>query len=212
MSHDTHDQNKGLETADTAPSRMRVLAYALLGYLLVACIGGFFLYGIGDTEQPAASSAASAIENRNGASFPPAAYFTDSTNLNLINEQIQLGNLHMAADRVELATVLGTFPEIRIIFLDPSILKNEDHVTLIRQQFELGKMIVGLRTPHAELSQKLELTPQSPELTQSETINSVIWISGWYLDENGSPVEIVATWDQFPTMLTTLHALPLSPQ
>ncbi|MFT5193690.1 MAG: hypothetical protein ACI85U_000695, partial [Candidatus Promineifilaceae bacterium] len=197
MSHDKHDQNKGLETADTAPSRIRVIGYALLSYLLVACVVYFFLYGLGGLESTGEDLSAVVVDDQDTGNFPPAAYFISPTNLNLIPEQIQLGNLHSAADPVELATKLGTFPEIRIIFIDGLILENEEYTALLSKQFEAGKMIVGLRTSHAQLSQTLGLSPQLPDLSQSKKVNSVIWVSAWYLDQNGEPAEISQSWEQF---------------
>ena len=47
MSDETHDQNQGLETPDTAPSRGRVVGLALIMYALVACIGYIFIYQLG---------------------------------------------------------------------------------------------------------------------------------------------------------------------
>lgn len=211
MSDEKHDQNKGLETPDTAPSIMRVIAYGIMGYLLVACIGGFFFYGIdvsdngGSQQSDDASQVIRSAQSTGG--FSPSAYFSDSNSLGLISEQISLGNLHVAADQAELATVLGTFPEIRIIFIDPSVLENEAYVTLLKSHFEAGKMIVGLRTSHALLSQKLGLSPQAAELSLDEKTGAVVWISGWYLDEDGEPAEIVQAWDQYPSMLTNLHIL-----
>ncbi|MEM7346920.1 MAG: hypothetical protein AAF485_21995 [Chloroflexota bacterium] len=213
MSDEKHDQNKGLETPDTAPSIMRVIAYGLLGYLLVACIGGFFFYGIDISRDSSfEDSNAQVIVGQSTGSYPPAAYLTNSASLNLIPQQIQLGNLHVASDATELATVLDTFPEAQIIFIDDPVLNDETKVSLLNQQFEDGKMIVGLRTSHARLSQALGLTPQMSDLSQAERIDSVIWISGWYRDEDGELREIVDTWDQFPTMMTTVHILADSSQ
>ena len=212
MSDEKHDQNQGLETPDTAPSRMRVIAYAIMGYVLVACIGGFFLYGIDVSDNSSAEPVAPAVSNQGTSSFPPSGYFSNTTNRNLIPQQISLGNLHLATNPTELASVLGTFPETQIIFIDPSTLDNEEYVDLLKSQFESGKMIVGLRTPHALLSEKLGFTPQLPELTLSETASSVIWISAWYLDEDGQPAEIAQSWDQFPSMLTNLHILAQASQ
>ena len=212
MSDEKHDQNQGLETPDTAPSRIRVIAYALMGYLLVACIGGFFFYGIDVADNSSQPSSAPISSNQSTGSFPPSGYFSDANSLGLISEQISLGNLHVAANPTELATVLGTFPEIRIIFTDRSVLENDAHVELLKSQFESGKMIVGLRTSHALLSEKLGFTPQLPDLTLDETASSVIWISAWYLDDNGQPAEISQSWDQYPSMLTNLHILAQTPQ
>lgn len=213
MSDEKHDQNQGLETPDTAPSRIRVIAYALMGYLLVACIGGFFFYGIDVSDNSGGNQSSVPIgSNQSTGSFPPSGYFSNATNLNLIPEQISLGNLHLATDSTELATVLGTFPETRIIFTDQSVLEDDEHVELLRSQFESGKMIVGLRTSHALLSQKLGFTPQLPDLTLDETASSVIWISAWYLDEDGQPAELAQSWDQYPSMLTNLHILAQTPR
>ncbi|MFK7801406.1 MAG: hypothetical protein AB8G95_07235 [Anaerolineae bacterium] len=216
MSNDTHDQNKGLETPDTAPSRMRVIAYALVGYLLVACVGYFFLYGIGIEDDRAgidsSDSLLSDVNGSNSGSFPPAAYLVSSGNSNLISEQIQLGNLQEATNQVELATVLGTYPRIRIIFIDDAVLANEAQLELVKEQFDAGKMIVGLRTSHAKLSQALGLPNQLPDLEQAEKATAVIWISAWYTDENGDPAEISQSWDQFPTMMSSLHILAKTPQ
>ncbi len=217
MSNDTHDQNKGLETLDTAPSRMRVIAYALLGYLLVACVGYFFLYGIDVSDETnaaieGADVVATSAFGENTGSFPPAAYLINAENVNLIPAQIQLGNIHSASDREGLATVLGTFPRVRIIFIDESVLSNEDQVILIQEQFEAGKMIVAFRTTHEKLSQALGLSSELPDLAQDEKANSVIWVSGWYTDDDGNPAEISQGWEQFPTMMTTPHILARTPQ
>ena len=212
MSDEKHDQNQGLETPDTAPSRIRVIAYALMGYILVACIGGFFFYGIDVSDDTGNQPVAPSGPSQSTSSYPPSGYFSDATSRNLIPEQISLGNLHVATNPTELATVLGTFPETRIIFIDSSTLDNDEYVELLKSQLASGKMIVGLRTSHALLSQKLGFTPQLPELTLAETASSVIWISAWYLDEDGQPAEIAQSWDQYPSMLTNLHILAQSPQ
>lgn len=217
MSNDTHDQNKGLETPDTAPSRIRVIGFALLGYLLVACVGYIFFYGFGiSDERLAAADPNNASVNpsnrQNTGSFPPSAYLINSGNINLIPEQIQLGNLHEATNRVDLSTVLGTFPRVRIIFIDESVLANEEQLVLVKEQFEAGKMIVGLRTPHSKLSQALGMTPTLLDLDQQEKASSVIWMSAWYTDANGDLAEIAQSWEQFPTMMSSLHIFANTPQ
>ena len=216
MSNDTHDQNKGLETPDTAPSRFRVIAYALVGYLLVACVGYIFFYGFGISDERLAAadpnnSSVGAPAGQNSSGLPPSAYLNNSSNINLISEQLQLGNMHEATDRVELLTVLGTFPSIRIIFIDESVLANDEQLELIKEQFEAGKMIVGLRTTHSKLSNALGVSPELPDLDQQAKASSVIWISAWYTDVNGELAEISQSWEQFPTMMSALHILVNTP-
>ena len=206
MSHekDTHDQNQGLETQDTAPSRFRVLMFALVGYLVVACVGYIFFFGFSDENAAAVTPVPG---NQINSSFPPSAYIIEEFSENLIQEQIDLANIQGARDLVEFASILGTYPEINVIFVDSNVLDNPDIVNALNQQFEQGKVIVGLRTSHARMSEALDQNPMLEEIELYDRANSNIWISAWYLDEAGNPAEIVATYNQFLDMLTDMHEL-----
>jgi hypothetical protein len=191
---------------------MRVIAYGLLTYLLIACIGGFFFYGIDFSEEDVSRGDDSMGNIQNTGNYPPAAYLTDSASRSLIPEQVQLGNIHAASGAVELANVLGTFPTVSIIFVDESIFSSDENATLLKKNFESGKVIVGLRIPHTKLSQLLGFTPTLQDLSSEEKAKSVIWTTAFYLDENGDVNEAAESWDQFPTMMTRMHALAQSRQ
>lgn len=205
MSHekDTHDQNQVLETQDTAPSRFRILMFALVGYLVVACVGWIFFYGFSDDSQAAVTPIPDSPINP---AFPPSAYIIKEFSENLIQEQVDLANIQGARTLVEFAAILGTYPELKVVFVDANVLNDPEVADVLKQQFERGKVIVGLRTDHAVLADVLGQTPTLPEVEQFERSNSNIWISAWYLDADGNPAEIVKHYEQFSNMLNEVHA------
>ncbi|MEM8857715.1 MAG: hypothetical protein AAGD96_05310 [Chloroflexota bacterium] len=206
MTHekDTHDQNQVLETQDTTPSRFRVLMFALLGYLVVACVGYIFFFGFNDNNQVTVSPVP---ENLFNAAFPPSAYIIENFSENLIQEQVDLANIQGARDLVEFASILGTYPEIRVVFVDTNVLDNPEVVDTLQREFERGKVIVGLRTSHELLGDVLGQQAILEEVELYDRSNSNIWISAWVQNEDGEPIEISTSYDQFEDMLDEVHEL-----
>ncbi|MEM9773418.1 MAG: hypothetical protein AAF902_02475 [Chloroflexota bacterium] len=204
MSHekDTHNQNQVLETQDTVPSRFRVFMFALVGYLVVACVGWIFFYGFSGDGQAVVTPVPDSPINAN---FPPSAYIIEEFSENLIQEQVDLANIQGARDLVEFAAILGTYPQLDVIFIDANVLDNPEVVEKLKQQFDSGKVIVGLRTAHSVMADVVGQEPTLPDIELSDQVNSNIWISAWYLDDNGNPAEISTTYDQFSNMLSDVH-------
>ncbi len=204
---DKHDQNQGLETPDTAPSRGRVIGIAILTYAFIACTLYFFLYQPSEgIEEAAIQQELTATPLPKSDAYNKAIYYTSETNRLLIPEQIAFANLETAADTVALASTLGTYPEIELIFIDPRQVPDAD-TSWVRQQYDAGKIIVGLNIPHSELGDWLGVTTTQLDLTEDEARANVVWISAYYLAEDGTAKELVAPYSQFNTMLSTVHNL-----
>ena len=175
MQDETHNQNQGLDTPDTAPSRTRVIGIAILAYALVACMVFFFLYQPGESmEQSAIKQDQTPTPLANSGAFPKGLYYAPANGRLLIPEQIAFANLEPANDIVSSATALGTYPEINVIFVDPRQLANGDAAWL-RQQYDQGKVIVGLNIPHQTFGAWLDLSVMAADLDTETTRNSVSW-------------------------------------
>lgn len=210
MSHDTHDQNQGLDTPDTTPSIFRIIMYALIGYGLVSCVTWMFLYGF-DVSDRAEQIDQQAVLNEQALvnAFPPAVYFSDPFSPEVGQEQVQQLNLRSVESPAGLGTVLGNNTLIDLILVDESIFRDESNLIILEQQLKLGKTVVGLRIPHSEMSQLLSQTPSTPDLERDEVVDAAIWVSVWYTDEEGNIQDFSKAYPQFNLMLVDVH--PLAP-
>lgn len=203
---DTHDQNEGLDTPDTRPSIMRVIAYAILAYLLVACVTYGFLYGFDVSEQTEQAQQQAILQEQQVLNaFSPAAYFTDAFNPELTPEQVNQGNLRVVESPAELGSLLGTNTEIEMILVDEAVLRDEANLPILRQQVGLGKMVIGLRVPQSTLSEQLERSATAADLERDEVLNAAVWVSGWYTDGEGNSAELSSAYPQFLGMMADLH-------
>lgn len=206
MSDETHDQNQGLETPDTAPSRGRVIGLAIIMYALVACLGYVFIVqmgsavnldGIGDT--------AGDDEIANASPYPRAVYLAPQTGRLLIDEQIAYANLEVVTDTVSLATTLGNYPEIQVVFVDPRAISPEG-LPWLQQPYQTGKTLVAFNTSHSAFSQAVGLPAEFPDLPADEVDRRLLAISLHRLDpDTAGPIELAATYDQFDQLLTIVH-------
>ena len=179
---DTHDQNEGLDTLDTRPPVIRVIGFAILAYLLVACVVYGFLYGFDVSEQTEqAEQQAVIIDQQLAVAFSPAAYFSDAFKPELSPAQVQRGNLQLVESPAELGALLGTNTLIDIIVVDDAVMRDEANLLILRQQADLGRTIIGLRIPQSALSEQLDRPSSAPDLQRDEVVDAAIWISGWYL-------------------------------
>ncbi len=207
MSEESHEQNQGLETPDTAPSPRRVIGLALITYALVACAGYIFIYQLGASVnlgallegEPAAESRLTPGE------FARAIYLAPVESPLLIPDQIRFANLQVATDRVGLATALGNEPDIRLILIDPRMVDSAETVWL-RQQVGGGKTLVALNTSHAAFGAALGLTPMLPDVDPDAARSSLLTIS-LYRQDDGETRELAAPFDQFEVMLAQVHDL-----
>ncbi|MEM7803279.1 MAG: hypothetical protein AAF633_29080, partial [Chloroflexota bacterium] len=206
-----HDQNQSTETPDTAPSFVRVIGIAIVSYLVVACITYIFFYGFAPDlglnlpESSAAVEGESSGSSQGSGTFPQSAYFRSSPSSDLIDPQVRLANLSAVADVTELATLLGTNPDINIILIDHQMLPAADTM-FFQSRYANGDIIVGLRIPHAEMSDFLGIEPLEEGLTDEQRRDGVIWASVHYLEDD-LPVGFEKSYDQFPSFIAELHAI-----
>ena len=207
MTDERHDQNKGLETPDTAPSRGRVFGLAIIMYALVACIGYIFIYQLGAAVELGGGESfeSTPFNSVEGRSFERAIYLAPPENRLLIPEQIEFANLEVVTNQIELATALGNFPEIQIVFIDPEKV-SADEITFLRQFYEGGKTLIALNTPHSTFSQALGVEPAVQDLEPEEVRRSLLTISLHRLGGD-EPQELAASFNQFAQMLTITHGL-----
>ena len=205
MSDETHDQNQGLETPDTAPSRGRVIALAILTYAVVACVGYVFIYQLGAAvnldaliggEEPIAVLPEESV-------FDRAIYLAPAENRLLTLDQIRFANLEVVTDQVELATALGVYPNTEIIFVDPRKIDSAE-ITWLREPYRAGKTLIALNTPHSQFSAALGLTSTLADLDPDVVRDHLLSISLHRL-EGERAVERAETYDQFDQMLTVVH-------
>ena len=221
MSNETHDQNLSTETPDTAPSRMRIFVLAVVTYLVVACITYIFLYGLGvdaefveavtptadvqDGVTVAPPTTVSQVQPPITSQFAPSIYWHGSTGPLLSPDQLAFGNLAASSQLDDLEEVVAARPYIDILFIDKSRL-SEGVAPYLMDQYEAGKMIVGLQIPHSELTAALGLETDLTDLGEETTGNTPYWVSIHYQTEAGAQ-ELVQSFDQFGSMLTLVHAL-----
>ena len=204
MQDDTHDQNQGLETPDTAPSRGRVIGIAILTYALFACASYFLFYQPGESiEQAARQQDIAATERANVGPYNKALYYAPTNSQRLQSQQITFANLETAASPIELDNLIEQQPEIDIIFVDPSQLATGNPAWL-RQKYDDGLIIVGLNISHQIFGKWLELSPTKENLAADLTNGSAIWVTIYYQDESGS-YEITDSYDQLEAMLDRVH-------
>lgn len=200
MTHGPHDQNQGLETPDTAPSRSRVISLAVLMYAIVACAGYFFIVQIGNSvnnpPEPVVETPPVAFESVEN----PSAYVVSEAAPLFTPAQIRLGNLKTAGSVVELATVLGTFPEIKVIYLDPAAAYTFDP-DFIQQQLAAGKTVVGVKVDHDRFVEALGLEPAVNNLSEERKRAALLWVSLLH-QEDGEVIQSAQTFDQFTVLLS----------
>lgn len=201
MSHKPHDQNQGLETPDTAPSRGRVIALSIIMYAIVACAGYFFIVQVGNSVNSPDERVGTPTISGSGAAHPAAAYLISPTSALLTPEQIAVANMTTASNVVELATVLGNSPEIQVIYIDPNAVGQLD-VGFLRQQLANGKTIVGLKVDHDSFVEQLGFGPTIANIDPIQQSQVLIWAS--FIKQEGEGVtQEVGTFEQFVNLLAT---------
>ncbi|MDJ0754101.1 MAG: hypothetical protein QNJ45_11320 [Ardenticatenaceae bacterium] len=201
MSHETHDQNQGMQTPDTAPSRGRVLALAILMYAIVACAGYFFIYQFGNSVNEATSLEPTPTLVPNS-TYQISAYLAPSSSPLLTPQQTALANMRIATNTVEIATLLGTYPEIQIIYLDPRLIADADQAFLQRQ-LASGKIIVALKSDHNAFARLLGVEPAVENISDEEQSRRLLWVSVIGMRDDGVFQEVQG-YDQFEALLQTM--------
>lgn len=201
MSHETHDQNQGMQTPDTAPSRGRVLMLAILMYGIVACAGYFFIYQFGNSVNEAASLESTPTPVPNS-TYLISAYLAPSSSPLLTPQQIALANMRAATNTMELATLLGTYPEIQVIYLDPRLIAEADP-EFLQRQLTNGKIIVALKSDHNTFASLLGVEPTVENISSEEQSRRLLWVSVIGINEDGVFQDVQA-YDQFEILLQTM--------
>lgn len=199
MSNETHDQNKGLETPDTAPSRGRVILLAVIIYALAACAGYFFIFQVGDAVNLDILTEPTPTLSFN-ADVDPVAYIVPAANPLFTRQQIALANMQTAETTVELATILGTYPEIEVIYIDPAVAYEFD-ADYLRDQLDLGRTIVGVKVEHDAFVTHLGLDPTVNNLSEDLKPQVLLWVSIIY-EETDTTGQSVRGFDDFQSMLS----------
>jgi hypothetical protein len=173
-----HSETEERNNEDTNPSRMRVVAVGVGVYLVVAFLAWFFLFELGAMgEQLLSGEVSPQLEVANVASpFPTAVYLTIPTDSLLTPEQMGYANMRLAYDTTELATILGNYPEINLIYIHPGALAEAD-AAFLQQQYRNGKLIAALNTPLSVLAEKLGVVANQPDLPYQTFATAVISVS-----------------------------------
>ena len=219
MSNETHDQNKSVDTPDTAPSRMRVLVLAVIAYLLVACLVWIFFYSV-DVEfaepvtPPLVGSAPTVTPSPEATAVPEVvltaptgSYWSDPQPL-LQNEQIAAGSLVQGIGLEEIEGLFAEYGTVEVLFIDPLVLTEmgEDEASFLRDRYAAGVMLVGLQSPHSQLTDALQLDSNREDIDLSVIENGQIVASIHYTSASG-PQELVQIFDDFEGLLALVDVL-----
>lgn len=187
---------------DEKPNIGRVIGFALIGYLLVACSAYFFLFQLSpDTLFDETGEASNDIVSP----YPLSAYLTTENDTLLTPQEVAQANLQPVYTAVELATLLGNEPQIATIYIHPGMFNNLDS-NVLKQQYANGRLIVALNTPLSQLAQTLDLTPTQPDLPLEEFVSGTA-VAAVKMREAGAPLEFVATYAQFEQIPAVLSGL-----
>ncbi len=203
----SHEQEPERDNNDTNPSWVRVLGMAVIGYVLVACVAWFFLFELGSMGEQLLNNLPGDAPAVNVVSpFPTAVYLAPADDVILTPAQRGYANLLVARDTTELATILGSHPEINLIYLHPGLIATAD-TAFLQQQYRNGKLIAALNTPLSVLAEKLGLTPNQPDIPLETFVTAVISLSAIKSLPSGGALQFTNTYGQFEQVPLVLDGL-----
>lgn len=219
MSNETHDQNQSVDTPDTAPSRMRVLVLAIIAYLLVACLVWIFFYSV-DVEfaepvtppvvgaAPTVTSIPEATSRSESALITPVGAYWAAPQPLLVNEQITAGGLVQGNTLEEIEALFGENATAEVLFIDPLVMAElgEEAQRFLQDRYTAGTMLVGLQSPHSQLTNALQLEPNREDIDLSTIRDDQIVASIHYTSASG-PQELVQIFDEFNGLLALIDVL-----